>query len=154
VPPTYPLSYSTAWFDDATADFDATERVPEDTRARARWHEKTAVAIVFGSLAVVGLAVLAIAVLMVSNESTHPDVSRHPVVASTSPAPSPATSVPPSPLPIAADPPPTAAPPPPTEASPDPTAIQTPAATPHPGGPDSGWPRWRRWLWAHQHPNG
>ena len=132
VPSTYPLGYSTAWFEDATADFDATKCVPPDTRPRARWHEKTAVVVVFGSLAVVGLAVLAIAVLMVSNDSRHPDASRHPVVASTSPAPPPPTEAPPSP----------------------PTAIQTPAATPHPGGTESGWPRWRRRLWAHHHPAG
>jgi hypothetical protein len=30
---TYPLAYSSAWFDDATVDFDATEHVPADTRA-------------------------------------------------------------------------------------------------------------------------
>jgi hypothetical protein len=152
---TYPLAYSSAWFDDATADFDATAHVPADTRPRARWHEKTTVAVAFGSLAVIGLAVLVIAVLTVSNDSRHPDAGRHPVVASTTPAPPPTTSVPPSPLPIAAEPPPTAAQPPPTEASPPPTtAIQPPAATPHPTGPETGWPRGRRWLWAHQHPAG
>jgi len=148
------LAYSSAWFDDGTADFDATEHVQADTRARARWHEKTTVVVAFGSLAVIGLAVLVIAVLTVSNDSRHPDAGRHPVVASTTPPP-PATSVPPSPLPIAAEPLPTAAQPPPTEASPAPaTAIQPPAATPHPSGPESGWQRWRHWVWAHQHPAG
>jgi hypothetical protein len=152
---TYPLAYSGARFDDATADFDATERVPADRRARARWHEKTTVVVAFGSLAVIGLAVLVIAVLTVSNDSRHPDAGRHPVVASTTPAPPPTTSAVPFPLPITADPPPTAAQPPPTETSPPPAiALQPPGAAPHPGGPGSGWQRWRHWLWAHQHPAG
>jgi hypothetical protein len=112
------------------------------------WHEKRIVATIFGGLGLIGLTVLVVAVMLVSEDSARPS-SGHPVVVSVAPTPKPTATVAPSsiaaPPPIVSLPSPTEAPP--AEAPPE-TAAAVPATQPPPN-----WQRLRRWLWAHQHPN-
>jgi hypothetical protein len=124
-----------------------------------RWHEKSVATLVFGGLGLIGLTVLVVAILLVSQDSTRP--SGHPVV-SVAPTSKPAVTLPQStiaaPSPVVAPPSPNEAAAPPTDApptvieapAPETAAAQVPAAQP----PPANWPRWRRWLWALQHPHG